>query len=291
MKKILLSLLIVFPAWINAQINTPRPSPMGKVTQTIGLTDITVSYSRPSAKDRVIFGDVVPYGEMWRTGANASTKIKFSDDVKIEGKDVPAGEYALYTIPNKDEWTIIIHKNTSYSGTGGDKYTPTEDQARFTVKPIAYPVKIETFTINFTDLKADEGYIELLWENTQVRFRVTTEVDKKVMAEIDEKMKGVSASTYYQAASYYYDNNKDLAQALVWINKSLEGGNEKFWMVRTKALILAKMGNYSEAIVAAERSKALAIESKNNEYVRMNDKSIEEWKKLVPAKPAGKGKK
>lgn len=291
MKRMLLSFLLIAPVLLSAQINIPRPSPMGKVTQTIGLTDVTISYSRPSAKDRVIFGDVVPYGEMWRTGANASTKIKFSDDVKIEGKDVPAGEYALYTIPNKDEWTIIIHKNTTYSGTGGDKYTTDEDQARFTVKPMAYPAKIETFTIHVTDLKSDEGYVELLWDNTQVRFQVKTEVDKKVMTEIDEKMKGVSASTYYQAASYYYENNKDLAQALVWVNKSLEGGNEKFWMVRTKALILAKMGNYSDAIVAAERSKALAMESKNNEYVKMNDKSIEEWKMLVPAKPAPKGKK
>ncbi len=290
MKKIVLLFLMTCTIWSQAQINIPRPSPMGKVVQTIGLTDVTISYSRPSAKDRVIFGDLVPYGEMWRTGANASTKIKFSDDVKVEGMDVPAGEYALYTIPGKDQWTIILHKNTTYAGTGGDKYNPAEDQARFVVKPMAYPAKIETFTINFSDLKSDEGFVELLWENTQVKFKIKTEVDKKVMTEIDEKMKGVSSSTYYQSAQYYYDNNKDLAQALIWVNKALED-NEKFWIVRLKALILAKLGNYAEAVAAAERSKTLALEAKNNEYVKMNDKSIEEWKALIPPAKGNKSKK
>ena len=290
MKKILITLMAALPILGMAQIDMPKPSPLSTVTQTVGLTDASITYSRPSAKGRTVFGDLVPYGEMWRTGANASTKIKFSDDVKIEGQDVPAGEYALYTIPGKDVWTIIIHKNTSYWGTGDDKYKIAEDQARFTVKPMTYPVKIETLTFGFTDLKNDEAYIELLWENTQVRFKVVSEVDKKVMADINNKMKGVTASTYYQSAQYYYENDKDLTQALVWVNKAIESG-EKFWIVKLKSMILAKQGNYAEDIKAAERSKALALEAKNNDYVRMNDKNIEEWTKLVPAAKPVKGKK
>jgi len=291
MKKILITLMAALPLIGMAQINMPKPSPLSNVTQTVGLTDASIAYSRPSAKGRTIFGDLVPFGEIWRTGANASTKIKFSDDVKIEGQDVPAGEYALYTIPGEDEWTIIIHKNITYWGTGDDKYKATEDQVRFTVKPMAYPSKIETLTLSFTDLKNDEAFIELLWENTQVKFKVVSEVDKKVMADIDTKMKGVSASTYYQSAQYYFENEKDLAQALIWVNKAIESG-EKFWIVKLKSLILAKQGNYSEAIKAAERSKALALEAKNNDYVRMNEKNIEEWSKIAPAiiKPT-KGKK
>lgn len=290
MKKIILSMLAVLPLMLSAQIDMPKPSPLSTVTQTIGLTEASITYSRPSAKGRPIFGDLVQYGEIWRTGANASTKIKFSDDVKIEGQDVPAGEYALYTIPGKDEWTIIIHKNTTYWGTGDDKYKASEDQARFTVKPVAYPVKIETLTLGFTDLKNDEAYVELLWDNTQVKFKVVSEVDKKVMADIDAKMKGVSAATYYQSAQYYFENNKDLGQALIWVNKAIESG-EKFWIVKLKSLILAKQGNYAEAIKAAERSKALALEAKNNDYVRMNDKNIEEWTKLLPPAKPTKGKK
>lgn len=290
MKKLIIAALCCMPAALQAQINTPKSSPLSTVSQTVGLTDCSITYSRPSAKGRVIFGDLVQYGEMWRTGANASTKIKFSDDVKIEGMDVPAGEYALYTIPGKEEWTIIIHKNTTYWGTGDEKYKTEEDQARFTVKSAAYPVKVETLTFNFSDLKSDEANVELLWENTQVKFKITTEVDKKVMADIDAKMKGVTASTYYQSAQYYYENDKDLAQALTWINKALESG-EKFWMVRLKSLILAKQGNYGEAVAAAQRSKQLAIDAKNNDYVRMNDKSIEEWSKKVPATPAKGNKK
>lgn len=261
-----------------AQINVPRPSPLGTVKQTVGLTDISITYSRPSMKGRKIFGSLVAYGEMWRTGANMSTKISFSDGVKIDGKDVPAGEYALYTIPGKDKWTIILHKNTSYAGTGGKDYKASEDLMRFDVKPAVYPVPVETFTINVSDVTDESCMIELLWEQTQVRFQVNTPVDEKVMAEIDEKMKGVTGSTYYQAARYYLEHDKDLNLALEWIDKAI-ADSEKFWIVRQKALILAKMGRYPEAIKAAERSKMLAIESSNNDYVRMNDESIAEWSK------------
>jgi hypothetical protein len=280
MKKLTLVLFAVLGFELSfAQINVPRPSPVGTVTQNVGLTEASITYSRPSMKGRKIFGSLVQYDQMWRTGANESTKIKFADDVTIEGNDVPAGEYALYTIPGKESWTIILHTNLSYWGTGGKDYDPAEDLIRFKVKPNNnYPVSIETLTFNFTNIKDDECYIEMLWENTQVRFKLKTEVDKKVMSEIDQKMKGVSAATYYQAARYYLEHDKDLNKALEWIDLALEE-DEKFWIVRQKALILAKMENYKEAIKAAERSKELAEAANNSDYVRMNNESIAEWSK------------
>lgn len=259
------------------QISTPQPSPLGKVEQKVGLTDCSIEYSRPSMKGRTIFGDLVPYGQMWRTGANASTKLSFSDDVKIKGTTIPAGTYALFTIPGQDEWTIIIHKNLSYWGTGGDDYKTDEDLVRFTVKPVKYGATVETLTMNFTNLSATGCDIELVWENTQISFGLEVSYDEKVMKQIEEAMT-ISPSTYYAAARYYFDNDKDINKALEWVNKALEGG-EKYWIMRQKALILAKMGNYKEAIVAAERSNALAIEAKNDGYVKMNNESIEEWKK------------
>lgn len=278
MKKLfsILAVMICIPAF--AQISMPQPSPKGSFEQRVGLTDISMEYSRPGVKDRVIFGDLVPYGEMWRTGANASTKIEFSSDVVVEGNEVPAGKYALYMIPGKDKWTVVLHKNLSYWGTGGKDYKESEDQCRFDVKPNAYPAKVETMTFMVSDIRNESCNIEFLWENTQVKFKVETEVDKLVMAEIKEKMQGVTASTYYQSARYYLENDKDLDQALEWINKALET-TERYWIVRQKALILAKLERYDEAITAAERSKALAEEAGNKGYVKMNDESIAEWKK------------
>jgi len=278
---VLLAIALCVPAF--AQITVPQPSPLSTVEQKVGLTDVSITYSRPSMKGRVIFGELVQYGSMWRLGANASTKIEFSDAVKIAGQDVPAGKYALYAIPGKDKWTMILHKNLTYWGTGGKDYTTDEDQLRFDVIPSKYPVAIETMTFNFANITTDGCWIELLWENTQVKFELKTEVDEVVMAEIEQKMKGVSASTYYQAARYYLDNDKDMNQALEWINKSLET-NERFWMLRQKSLILSKLERYDEAIEVAKKSKELALKAENQDYVRMNDKSIAEWSKKKSSK-------
>ncbi len=285
MKKITLILVVLATANIAlAQIKVPQPSPLSTVTQKIGLTEVSITYSRPSKKGRKIFGELVAYDRMWRTGANASTKIKIADDVKIEGHDVPAGEYALYTIPGKDKWTIVIHKNTSYWGTGESSYKEEEDLVRFDVIPNnKYPVTVESLTFNFTDIRDEQCYIELLWENTQVRFIMSTEVDKMVMDDISEKMKGVTAATYYQSARYYLEHDKDLNQALEWINLAIEE-EQKFWIVRQKALILAKMERYQEAIESAEYSKKLAQEAGNEHYVDINNLSITEWTAKLPKK-------
>jgi Protein of unknown function (DUF2911) len=278
-----LSLLVALSLTIagSAQISTPQPSPLGTVTQKVGLTDLSITYSRPSVKGRTIFGDLVFYGEMWRWGANASTKFKTSEDISIEGHDVPAGEYALYAIPNAEMWTIVIHKNTTHWGVP-DKYDATEDLIRFDVKVNnAYPVSVETMTFDIADITNQTCNIHFTWANTELNLAVKTNTDKEVMAEITRKMKGVSSATYYQAARYYLNNDKDMEKALEWINFAV-AENNKFWVHRQKSLILAKLERYTDAIAAAEDSKTLAIEADNQSYVRLNDKAIDEWTKLVP---------
>ncbi|MCC6721959.1 MAG: DUF2911 domain-containing protein [Bacteroidia bacterium] len=277
-KSIFISIILLIISINNTlgQISTPRLSPHCVITQEVGFNEITIDYCRPSVKGRVIFGDVVPFGKIWRTGANASTKLKFKDEVIVEGKEVPAGEYTLYTIPEKDEWTIILHTVNTYWGVGKD-YNETDDFMRFKVKSTILNHKIETMAIEISDITNNSCYLEIKWDNTLVKFKISTEVEKKVLAEIEDKMKGVSQATYYQAAVYYLENGKDLSKALEWINKSLEN-NEKFWILRQKSLILAKLGKINEAIEIAEKSKKLALEQNNDEYVILNEKSILEWK-------------
>ena len=262
-----------------AQITTPRLSPHCTLTQELGFNEITIDYCRPGVKGRVIFGELVPFGVIWRTGANASTKIRFKDDVIIEGQVVPAGEYALYTIPGKDEWTIIIHTITTYWGVGKD-YKESDDFMRFKVKPILSDHKIETMAIEISDITSSDCYLEIKWDYTLVRFKIKTDTDKKVMAEIEDKMKGVTQATYYQSAVYYLENDKDLNKALDWIDKALIN-NEQFWILRHKALILAKLGRYKEAVAVAEKSKILAEKAENEDFVKQNEKSIAEWKSLL----------
>jgi hypothetical protein len=262
-----------------AQITTPKLSPHCVLTHEIGFNEITIDYSRPSVRDRVIFGDLVPYSKIWRTGANASTKIKFKDDVTLEGHEVPAGEYTLYTIPGKDEWTIIIHTATSYWGVGKD-YKETDDLVRFNVKPIILNHKIETMAIEVSDITANACNLEIKWDHTLIKINLKMDTDKKVLAEIDDKMKGVSQATYYQAAVYYLENDKDLNKALEWIDKALIN-NEQFWILRHKAMILAKLGRYKEAVVLAERSMQLAAQAENDDFKKQDEKAIAEWRALL----------
>ncbi|WP_439880020.1 DUF2911 domain-containing protein [Pontibacter sp. MBLB2868] len=280
---VLSAALLLGAGSVQAQgIKMPAPSPAQKVEQAVGLASVSVDYSRPSMKGRKIFGDLVPYGKMWRTGANASTKIKFSEDVTIEGNKVPAGEYALYTIPGKDVWTIIIHKNTKHWGDGGAEYKPEEDLVRFTVKPQQNPRQVESFTINFTNLKADATDVEILWDKTIVPFTIKTDVDSKVMSQIDEQVLKNPAATpalYAAAANYYYETNRDLKQAREWISKA-NATDPKYWNLHTQAKIEAKMKDYKQAIKTAEKSMELAKAASNPDYVSLNEKAIAEWKKM-----------
>ncbi|AHM58579.1 hypothetical protein D770_01525 [Flammeovirgaceae bacterium 311] len=258
-----------------AQIKMPQASPAEKTSTTIGLTDVTLEYSRPGVKgrERNIFGGMLPYGEVWRTGANASTKVTFSDSVKVSGQWLPGGTYALYTIPGQDEWTVIFNKNLELWGSMG--YKQEEDALRVKVKPVNTGEPAETFTINFSNFTNNSANMNIMWDFTKVSVPIETEVDSKVMAQIQSTMsKPVdNGGTYFQAANYYYRNGKDKQQALEWVDKALEK-EDRYYIHYLKALILADMNKPKDAIKAAERSKELAKTGNNPEYVKMNDELI-----------------
>jgi len=261
------------------QIKTPAASPRISITQTVGLSKISLDYSRPSAKGRTIFGadGLVQNGKMWRLGANASTKITFEEAVTIDGKSVPAGEYALYAIPNADLWTFIIHKNTSYWGVGQD-YTSSEDLMRLTAKPQETSHYVETLDIGINSIAGDKAHLVVQWENTQVEFPIQMEVDARVMANIKDVMEGTSRADYYTAARYFYDNGKDLSQALSWIKKANDF-SAKYWQLRLQSEIEAKLGDYTTAVKTAATAKEAASKAGNEEYVRIITDNVAMWKK------------
>ncbi len=260
-----------------SQLETPQPSPKGKIEQRVGIMNVSVSYSRPGIKGRKIFGGLVPYGQEWRTGANDPTTITLSDAAKLDGHDVPAGTYSLYTIPGQQEWTIIINKKTS----GGRE--EKEDHVSFKVKPLSVQTPIETFTINIADIGMNAANVELAWENTLVKFRMEFDVETKVMAAIKKSTEnpysGV-AGMYYQSASYYFETQKDKKIALDWVNKSLEINKNPYWVWRLKSQIQAALKDYKGAVASAEMSKERAKEAKNDQFVKINDDAIAEWKAM-----------
>ena len=272
-------LAISFALNSNAQLETPQPSPTSTLKQKVGLTDVTIEYSRPGVKGRTIFGDLIPYGEIWRTGANASTKLTVSDDVKIGGQEVPAGTYALYTIPNETEWTIIIHKNTTHWGVGG--YDKAEDLARLTVTPSKLANTVESLTIDFGTFTEAGAKMNLSWANTSVSFDIETNTNAMVEKQIKELLiDGPNAGTYYSAARYYLDNDKDIAQALVWIDKAIEKKPEAFWYTHQKAKMQGKLGMKKEAIATAKKSLEMAKKNEGGDYgyIANNQKLIAELK-------------
>ena len=281
MKKsiILTACLAMLVTLASAQIKTPQPSPTAKVSQEVGLSKVDLEYSRPSAKGRKIFGDLVPFGELWRTGANASSKITFGEDVKVGGTSVPKGTYALYTTPGERQWEVVFYKNTTYWGTPEPaEYKMDDIAAKVTVPVVALKDAVESLTIAIDNLKNNGADVVISWENTKVAVPFTLDTDSKVMADIKTQMEGPSANTYYSAARYYFEENKDLKQALAWVDQSLAKGGDKFWILRLKANIQAGLGMYKDAIATAEKSSDLAKKEGNADYQRMNAKSIEEWK-------------
>jgi tetratricopeptide (TPR) repeat protein len=259
------------------QLKMPAPSPTQTLKQNFGLGEIDIEYSRPGLKGRTAFGQVVPYDQLWRTGANSCTKITFTDNVKVEGNAVPSGTYALFTIPGKTEWTIILNKNTNQGGTGD--YKQAEDLLRFKVKPMSMNDKVESLTMNVADVAPTSSNIELLWEKTRVAFNVTESIDSTMMKNIETALSPADKRPYFQAASYYFENGKDLNQALTWAGKAMEQNPKAFYVAHLKAKIQLKLKDYNGAIATAETSIALAKDAKNDDYVRMNEKLIEEAKK------------
>ena len=271
--KLLLSIMVLVllaQIGLGQDLKVPTLSPITEISQEVGLSNIKLSYSRPSAKGRKVFGGLVPFNEVWRTGANASTKLTFAHDAKLQGNPLKAGTYALYTIPGEKEWTVIIHTNTKHRSLAGDVYKPAEDAFRFTVKPKKTNNLVETFTIGFDDITANSADVVLSWENTEIRFPVEFDVDAEVdkqIAALASAQAGMSHQNLFLAAEYYLHNNKDLSKADGWIAAAMEKNlkNARYGLLRAK--ILAKAGKRHEALKVIADANAWAKETKNANYI------------------------
>ncbi|WP_423146443.1 DUF2911 domain-containing protein [Rubrolithibacter danxiaensis] len=280
MKKVFLTALALIAFSVSVvtaqEIKMPQASTTQTIEQNFGLGKIKVNYSRPNVKGRKVFGGLVPYNEVWRTGANSSTIVTFSEDVELEGNKVAAGEYALFTIPTQNEWTIILNKDTKQWG--AYTYKQNEDVLRFKVKSQKLKDKVETFTIQFGQVYPTTASMSLAWENTSVAINLKTEIDSKVMASIDEAMKG-DKKPYFQAAQYYFENGKDLNKALEWVNEAEKQDNKAPWVKLWKSRIQLKTGDKQGAAVTAEAGIKAAKEANIEEYIRLNTQALAEAKK------------
>lgn len=278
MKKLLLSAMAIAMSFaLNAQIQTPAPSPAAKIEQTVGLTNVSIEYSRPAMRGRVIFGDLVPFGKVWRTGANARTKVTFSDNVTVGGTELKAGSYAIFTIPQADKWEVVFY--TEHQG-GGAPATLDESKvaARVTAAVELMPVDIQSFTISIDDITSGSAVIGILWEKTYVGVKFEVPTDAKVSANIERVMSGPGFGDYYAAATYYLAEGKDIAKAKKWIDKAMSmTDSPRFWQLRQQSLIYAAAGDKKGAIELAKKSLAAAEEAGNADYVKMNKDSIKEW--------------
>ncbi len=259
----------------NAQgLRTPAPSPTTNIKQDFGLSNIELSYSRPAKKNRAIFGALVPFDKVWRTGANGATTLTFGDEVIIGGKTIAAGKYGLLSIPGKTSWTIIITRQTDVTSPAA--YKESEDVVRIKATPASLAGAVENFTMQFSDITATSCKLNISWDRTTVSLPIKTEIDSKVMAQIDEQMKSADEKNkpYFAAAMYYMDNKKDLNTALDWLNKAADQNPSAFWVLHQKANCLAKLGKKSEAIETAKKSITVAKEARNDDYVRLNEELI-----------------
>jgi hypothetical protein len=269
-----LTLAVILSAFVfytghSQNLVTPQPSPTEEIKQNFGLSQIELSYSRPGIKGRKIFGDLVPYDKVWRTGANSATTLTFGDDVMMNGTKIPAGKYGLLTIPGENEWTIIITKQTDV--TNPATYKQDQDIVRITAKPEMLPFSIETFTIGFAAITSNSCKLEIMWDNVYVTTDITTDIDTKVMMQIKQIMEGDNLP-YFQAALYYIDNGKDLNQAVEWLDKGIAQNPDAYYMYYQKARALAKLGKKQDAITASNKSIELAKAAKNDDYVALNEK-------------------
>lgn len=279
MKKIILSLSLLASVLSTSigQVRTPSASTNSKIEQQVGLGNVTIEYSRPGVKGRKIYGDLVPFGQLWRTAANQGTKITFSDDVKIDGKEVKKGKYSLFTIPGASQWQIILHKDATLGVPNPETYKIADEAVRVAATPTKMADLKETFTVEFDKINDAGAEIFIAWENTRVAFTVDAITDAKVMANINQVMAGPSAGDYLAAANYYTGAGKDMTKAVEWAKKAVDMGANQFFQLRQYSLILAKAGKTADAIAAAKESLTKSIAAKNNDYIKMNEASIKEW--------------
>lgn len=274
----ILPLFAFLTLMVNAQIQTPQPSPSSTMEQMVGLTEVEVVYSRPSMKGRTIFGDLVPYNQLWRTGANKNTTISFSDDVKIGGKEVKAGTYAIFTKPGEAVWEVTFYSDTENWGTP-QNWDASKVAAMVKVEAQEMPIDVETFTITFDDLTSNGANLGILWENVYVGIPFEVPTAEKAKESIEAVMAGPNGRDYYFAASYYFDEGLDLNKAKEWIDKAvaMDTEGQQFWVMRQQSLINAKLGDAKAAIASAKKSLAAAKAAGNQDYVKMNEDSLKEW--------------
>ncbi|HEY0040522.1 MAG TPA: DUF2911 domain-containing protein, partial [Flavisolibacter sp.] len=276
-KKLLLcaSILAICATTQAQQLKTPAPSPSQTIKQDFGLSTIELSYSRPGMKGRKIYGDLVPFGKVWRTGANSATTLTFGDEVIIGGTKIPAGKYGLLSIPDKDNWTFIITKQTDV--TSPTAYKQEMDVVRVTAKPEMVSAPYESFSMQFQNVKPTSVDLTIGWDKTLVTLPITADVDSKVMAQIKNTVEK-DTRPYFQAAMYYLETEKDLNQALTWFDKAIEQNPNAFWVFHQKANALAKLGKKEEARQTATKSMEMAKTQKNDDYVKLNEKLISSLK-------------
>jgi hypothetical protein len=270
MKKIMIALAAFsfYTITSTAQVKMPQPSSTQTIKQDFGMGSIELIYSRPNIKGRKVFGDLVPYGKLWRTGANGATKITFTDNVEIGGKKLDTGSYVIYTIPNKDSWEIVINKGLTNWGIDG--YKESEDVVRFSVAPMKMKNKVESFTMQFADIKPHICELHIMWDKTAVSIPIKTEINDKLRAQIEKALQG-DKKPYWQAAQFYneYDNNK--AKALEMCDGAIKTNDKAFWVWLYKAKLQKDLGDNAGALASSQKSMELAKEAKNDDYVKMNE--------------------
>ena len=264
---------------VELKITTPQPSPLGMVSQRVGLTDVAIEYSRPGVKGRTIFGDLVAFGKTWRTGANSNTKVTFSSDVIIDGQTLKAGSYGLYSVPNKDSWEVMFYTESDNSGVPRD-WDDSKVAAKTTVNVQAFPINVETFTISINDVTSTTAVLGILWEKTYVAVTFEVPTDEMVSETIAAVMAASpKAGDYYNAAIYYNQQDIDIKRANEWMEKAMSLTEKPaFWQLRQQSLIYAKMGDSEKAIAVAEKSLELSKEAGNEAYIKMNTESLSEWR-------------
>jgi hypothetical protein len=279
MKK-LLSILFIGASTLfaTAQIQAPQASPFSTVEQKVGLTDVTVEYSRPNMRGRTIYGDLVPYDKLWRTAANKNTIITFSDDVTVDGQTLKAGSYAIFTKPGATNWEVYFYTDTENWGVPRN-WDENKIAAKTTVQSVNIPITMETFTVMFNDLSNSGAVLGIIWENTYVPIPFFVPTDQKVSASIDKAMAGPSDADYFAAAVYYLEEGKDINKAVEWIDKAVDmtSNQPRFWYLRQQSLIHAKAGNKKQAVAAAKASLEGAKKAGNEDYIKMNTESLKEW--------------
>ncbi len=278
-KKTVFALLLLIVNSTFSQLTHPKASPAATVIQEVGLTTITITYSRPTVRGRKIFGDLVPYGRIWRVGANASTKVTFDTPFNILGNHLPAGTYALYAFPEEHEWTIVFHKNLTHWGDGRKAYKAEEDAFRVKVKVVNTPTFQENFLISFDAITHNQAVMIWHWAHTRIEIpiEVATKatMEKQIATKLNEKP---TAQTYYEVARYYVEQEMEYAKALTYLNKAIAMKGDTYYFYRVKSLAEAALKRYTAAISSAKKSLNLAAEQGKDEFVRMNQKSIVLWR-------------